>query len=176
MKYCSNCVAELENKASFCHKCGCQQDNQNINRQNEITFPMAIRVNAWMVLIGTLIIIISMIITSIFSSEIDLTVKEIFFSENENILISIFNILNIILSFVAVWIIYIKKQYLQYIDKAFYIPFALTVVNMVLLVDYSDSEALVINYGVIILMSLPILWLYFSKDVKSFMLTARNQI
>ncbi len=90
-----------------------------------IKFPLAIRVNAWLTL-GYPLAVFNVLIMAVFLDNHEYTqlVKNAIFDTKEPLLSSIF-ILETIVVFILVWMMYINKKYLQFILKVFYLDYFL---------------------------------------------------
>lgn len=130
-----------------------------------IKFPLAIKVNAWLTL-GYPLAVFNVLIMAVFLDNHEYTqlVKNAIFDTKEPLLSSIF-ILETIVVFILVWMMYINKKYLQFILKVFYLDYFFTV-----LINISALKEQPLYTGIILLLQgLLILWLYLSKDVRDFM-------
>ena len=136
-----------------------------------IKFPLAIKVNAWLILSYPLLLLIALSM-ALFSnnSEYAELVKYQIFDKNEPML-SWMIILENVIVFVLVWMMYINKKYYQYIVNIFYLDYFFNV-----LINISAFKEEPMITGILMAIEgLPILWLYLSEDVKNFLNTVKRR-
>jgi hypothetical protein len=177
MLYCGKCGVKLDISMNFCSKCGHKLSVNSSRLENDthsekIVFPMAIHVNAWLHL---LLIFIFPMLVLIYLFNDNQEIKNLtgdFLFNSEEAISEVFSYILLFVGLIAIYVTYIKKRYLKYIDKVFYIIFFSDLVFSLFFINFNDSEEIMIVLVSFISASIPILWLFMSKKVKKFMTNA----
>jgi hypothetical protein len=144
---------------------------ENRMKTKEYKFPLAIKVNVWLVLIVPIMLLVLFVLAILINdTEFTDVVREIIY-DDESPIQSILLDLQILIMPIVIWIIYFQKKHIQYIVKVFYIDYVITILFH-LPIFFADETVFSMVFA--ILYGLPVLWLYMSKETQEFIRSVEN--